>query len=268
MKITTATHIGNRPYQEDRYINDTLYNGGVLLGVFDGHSGAQAVEIVAVNVAGLFEDYLRNKQEPETALRDTFEALDDLTAGVESGTTASLVYIPPDHNRAYVAVLGDSPVLILDNNFKFVLSPEHNIRTNPAERAKAELRGAWCDGNYLFDLNTPVVGKSYHGLQMSRALGDFHLDRVLSRNPEIYSVELGEHSFVLVASDGLLDPGHKETVDEIKRLKYMISYNANAEQLVNFRVSRGSMDNVTAVLLRIDALDAQEAVAREYRMAA
>jgi hypothetical protein len=86
---------------------------------------------------------------------------------------------------------------------------------------------------------------------MSRAFGDRDLGKILSRIPEVYTVELGD--WVLVGSDGLLSPGHDESgvqmlLDIVKMIE---EQDVNAEELVDYAanvVKTG--DNVTAILWR------------------
>jgi len=248
MKITEAQAQGQRPYQEDRKVVYTDSMGGKMLAVFDGHGSHTTAGTVATALPELHEKVSTVFHYPE-ALKFLFKELVSLTEDFESGTTASIVYIPNDHSKAYVAILGDSPVLILDKDLNLNVSPEHNVRTNYAELQAAQDRGAVFDGHYI------RRGFSGLGLQMSRALGDAFLDGILNREPEVYTVELGPKSFVLLASDGLLDPSHKDTQEELKKLKYLIGYDASAKTLVNNRIERGAFDNVTAILVRMDAIE-------------
>jgi serine/threonine protein phosphatase PrpC len=140
--------------------------------------------------------------------------------------------------------MGDSPILIKDKDGKINISPDHNIRTNDAERRAAEDRGGFCDGGYLF------ASFDGMGLQMARALGDSHLNKVLSRLPDVYAVEINENSFVLVGTDGLFDPGHWNFKVEADAVVKLIDEGADAAALVTRAVNIPTGDNVTAILAR------------------
>lgn len=73
----------------------------------------------------------------------------------------------------------------------------------------------------------------------------------LSRQPDVYSVDLGPHSFVIVASDGVLDPFHKDTPSQEKRLAEMVAKGADAKALVEDALVRKTGDNATALVYRI-----------------
>ncbi len=56
--------------------------------------------------------------------------LGEMTKDMQSGSTLSIVIVPDNEQRAYAAVIGDSPVIILDANEGLNLSPDHNARSN------------------------------------------------------------------------------------------------------------------------------------------
>ena len=244
---SAATAKGLRDYQEDRYINITLNtksSKGQLMAVMDGHGGASAAEKVAESVEGLFIGTIGKSESIEVALRKTVADLVLITDNEKSGTTLSLVYVPDGENGAYVAVLGDSPVIITDRNGVVNISPDHNVRSNSAELDAARGRGAIYEHGYIFD----PQGQS--GLQMSRALGDRNLARVLSRVPDIYFVELGSESIIIVASDGVYDPGHGDTSNQIHDVLDLVRNGADAEAVVNDALLRMTADNATAIVWR------------------
>lgn len=241
--VTSHTDVGARNYQEDRFVVQE-FDEGYLLAVMDGHGGDQVVEFIANNLVGVFGETTINSSY-SGRLQEIFSKLNLDTRSMHSGSTLSLVFLPNNEERAYVAVLGDSPVIIRTGEGEIFVSPEHNARSNLEERAAAEARGAVFDRGYLYTSDMRA------GLQMSRALGNSELDSFLSREPEICIVELGEKSFVLVGSDGLFDPGHKDTSVQIERLIAMIENDgADAKTLVEDALARDTRDNVTAIVFQ------------------
>ena len=254
--VNVATDQGDRSYQEDRYVvyrYDTSEEKGWLLAIMDGHSGsAEVAELCEKNLQTYFNNlaalvFEHTDAVLENILKNTISALHEATKDMYSGSTVSLVYISETKAKAFVAILGDSPVMIKNKNGSLVMSMEHNARTNLAEREAAVQRGAVYDGGYIWDDPQSDMGT---GLQLTRGLGDKKLARYISREPEIYSVDLDPESFVAVMSDGVVDPGHKDQKDISNRLFLLITNGATAVDLVNDSLKRKTGDNVTAIVWR------------------
>ena len=243
--ITFATEQGPRTYQEDFAVHfriKTPHMRGWLLAVMDGHKGKSVAELCANEIKGLFQPSDPNTI--EIALRDVVAALNTKTAHLNEGSTLSIACILENHNKAVIAVLGDSPILVLDKHGELHMSPEHNVRSNSNERKAATKRGATYDGGYIYFFDGDH-GPQY-GLQLSRVLGDAPLAKILSREPKIYTIV--DPKWVLVASDGLLDPSHKDTKVLIHELKTRAKQYATADELLRWASERGLRDNATALV--------------------
>jgi serine/threonine protein phosphatase PrpC len=121
------------------------------------------------------------------------------------------------------------------------VSEEHNVRTNLREREAAIARGGEYGEGYLFKPGS--VG----GLQMSRALGDNYLEGVLSREPATDVFRIGAKSIVIVASDGVFDPNHKESPEVVAcELVGLAQKGHTAPELLATR--KGFRDNATLLL--------------------
>ena len=213
------------------------------MAVMDGHSGSKAAERVASDLEGFFLKGLRRqKGRVEEALRKTVGMLAVTIGSEESGTTLSVVFVPDDENQAYVAILGDSLVMIQGQGRRIYLSPIHNVRCNPPELKAAFKKGARYYGGYIFD----PTDRS-RGIQMSRSLGDCHLARILNRQPETYIVDLEKDSFILLGTDGLFNP-----LDlQVQKFVHAINNGSDAKDLVKDAIQSKAEDNVTAVLWRM-----------------
>ncbi len=250
---TFHSSIGLRSYQEGRSVY-IISPFGYLLAIFDGHGGKEVAEIAAKNLLIIFNQEsapLREKGQVDydTLLQNVTAKLNLLTKDEYSGSTMSLVFIPTDSedHTAYIAVLGDSPVVISDYDGKTFLGPDHNVRSNLTERTAATKRGGVFSGGYICD---PRTGE---GLQMSRALGDSSLGEMIDHKPELKKVRLGRESIVLVASDGLFDPNHtSDPMTEATRFIEMIRNGSEAKDLVDDALSRKTGDNVTAIVFRFN----------------
>jgi serine/threonine protein phosphatase PrpC len=177
------------------------------------------------------------------ALTTTVEALNVITKYNRSGSTLSLVYVSEDRRRAFVAVLGDSPVIIKGRNDRICTSPTHNIRANPKELKAAFKKGAVYYRGYIFDPSDRT-----EGLQMSRSLGDRQLNKVLNRQPEVYSVALGKRSFVMVATDGVYSLWPENELD--RQIVNALERNSHLMDITNKIHWDSITDNMTLILWR------------------
>jgi serine/threonine protein phosphatase PrpC len=228
---------------------------GFLAAVFDGHGGAQVSHLASERFPVLFVDAIGDEgATPRSAFEKSIQQLNIETQHIGPGSTLSAVFIPFKGDTATCAVLGDSPIIIKDAEGKTNISPEHNVRTNPAEAEAAKKRGGFVDGGYLY--------ATYHGdgLQMARALGDSHLAKVLSRIPDIYEVKLGKDSFVVVATDGAFDPGHYEFAKAAEAVVALVEGGGDAAAIVDRAVAIPTGDNVSCIVVRFNAEESEDRV--------
>ena len=254
LNITTARAQGNRYYQEDRYVvYKEIDTGGTLVCVMDGHGGEQSAEACYQSIHLHVWNGIKSLKTKDTAerLRALVSILHEQTKDNQSGTTFSCVYLPKKSSKIWIAVLGDSPVIVSVVGDGYHVSPEHNVRSNEEEAKAAVARGGFIEGGYLFTDN-PNYDLTGPGLQMSRALGDAPLDRVLSREPTIYSLPFKRGDWALVCTDGLLSPSHnkKAQKDRLEHIVKLIKEGKNADNLTDDAIKAKTGDNVTAILIR------------------
>jgi serine/threonine protein phosphatase PrpC len=235
--ITYASATGNRPYNEDRVLWHETPEG-TLLGVFDGHNGDEVSALLASTFGNFWSAI--DGERYSTAMYRVFEMAESLTHHYRQGSTASVVFIPKNATHAIVAVLGDSPVLIDQADHELFIGPDHNVRSNLEERIAAENRGGIYSGGYIWN----SMGDLGAGLQMTRALGDSEMNRILNRVPELFTVPLGD--WLLVGSDGLFDPKH--TSHPERKIAERIRNGAAVKDLIDDALAVPTNDNATAVL--------------------
>lgn len=204
----------------------------------DGHGGSEVAEFCLHNLEKIFQD---TRGEIADLLNEVIKNLAEKTAHYKSGSTISIVSVT--NHWAHVAFLGDSPVIIRTAGGKIDISPEHNVRSNDAERLAAEKRGGVYINGYIYD------SSNEYGLQMSRALGDCRMGSVISREPEIYRRPVDQNSWILVASDGLIDPGH-QGMENVEQIADMLNNGKDAGDLIEWASRGGLHDNATAIVWR------------------
>ncbi len=204
----------------------------------DGHGGAAVAEFCQRSLEDLFTLCALNQT--EQALKNLFVELNTKTVNMREGSTISVVCVLESHDEVSVGVLGDSVVTVLDAKDNFHISPEHNVRSNLKERTAAKRRGGTYEDGYIFSADLS------HGLQLSRALGDTDLGTILSRKPDIYTVK--HPQWILLATDGLIDPGHDASSGPLKEVAEFAKKRATAEELMEWAEKRGLLDNATAIV--------------------
>lgn len=243
--ITASSAVGGRDYQEDRFLIEYCAEG-TLLAVMDGHIGAGTAQFVADNFRRYFMGGWKRHRDSGKALRHALRHLEMRTRGMEAGTTLSATFIFDDRPEVLVAVVGDSPVLILADHGLFI-GPDHNVRTNLEERKRCIERGGEYSSNGYILSN---ITRDW-GLQMSRSFGDRAMGGVIERVPEFYSVQRAEAGYVALMTDGVVDPGHSGSggITEVTRI---LNEGACAMDLVRRVTSAvdGADDNATAIVWR------------------
>lgn len=245
---SVATEKGLRPYQEDRFFIQK-FPTGTLAAIMDGHGGASCADKVRILLPLYWQalDTEELKNDPELRLLRLFDSLAVNTDDIPSGTTLSVVFIPNDEKKVHVAILGDSSVYI-NSGGNLHKSPEHNVRVNKTEREAAIAKGGYYDMGYIF------APTGQDGLQMSRTLGDKWLKKILNRVPEIYTVNLVPECYIILATDGLVDPSHLSVTsahDDLASMINLVDTGHGAQELVDLAIERETGDNVTAIVIRV-----------------
>ncbi|KAJ3294374.1 hypothetical protein HK104_003620 [Borealophlyctis nickersoniae] len=216
-----AQSVGSRKYQEDEWsVHDNLQSGVSVYTVFDGHGSGEYSHHAAQVLPKLLIEHDEFKQgRYDKALKDTFleedkkmaKELDEKKGIKRGGTTATVAVVAGD--QLYVANVGDSRAVIAEKQgtspdgvalYNAVrLSKDHKV-TDDSEAKRLDDAGA--------KVRSDRVITAGHGINMSRALGDFDFKQVrndapgdwISPVPHISAIKLTpNHEFLVLASDGL-----------------------------------------------------------------
>jgi serine/threonine protein phosphatase PrpC len=228
-----------KPENQDRVVVDELTPGITLAAVFDGHGRTnEMVEYCARNIPmhllGVTEE------NAVTYLYHAFFAIESYSATYTSGSTASVTLLF-DSGRVFVAVLGDSPVVVKTNG-KIWTAPEHNVFSNETERKLAIKRGGIYKDGYIFNRE----GAQH---QVSRSFGDSYMAGIISKKPEIFSHRVEPGEWVAVMSDGVLDSTFASYQVDKEILVKRIELGANAKDLTNI-IYATKHDDASAIVCR------------------
>lgn len=251
---------GKRPYMEDAYLvlRDFLHKGCHLFGVFDGHGGSRASTYARDYMPTLLKTKLEGEQWPGAkevaeAMSLSFAEIDrkflDLARQehLKDGTTALIALLR--NNTLHMGWAGDSRG-ILSRQGRYIRVSEDHKPDRPDERRAVEERG----GHVIFRGTYRVAGPT--ALAVSRAIGDILMKeprKLVIADPEINTINLlPQDEFLVMASDGLFDVmGDQNVIDTVaKHLLEHKSCEGAAERLTDMAMEKGSMDNVTVLVVQ------------------
>ena len=227
-----------------------------LFGVFDGHSGTACAEFVARRVPEILGGSGLGAGDGRAATRALRTAL--LQADAEfrdaggpeqahSGSTALVALA--EEGRLLVASVGDSRAVLSRKGAAAELTVDHKPDA-PGELTRIESAGGHVVDGYL-DGNISV----------SRALGNWHMaiktdaGGPLTAEPDLVDRPLGpEDEFVLLACDGLFEVFTSQSAVDFARRQLRVHNDPTkcAEAVVQEALKRGTMDNVTLILVAFD----------------
>ena len=235
---------GLRKTMEDVSIfNCNLTSKYGIFGVFDGHSGSNAVNYISENIEQELKTNLKqmnsdnNNNDAKEAIIKTFEKLDQhlTTVNEQSGTCGVVALVERDSNTNHptsvlIANLGDSRAVLGEQSAFQNLSIDH-APSNPTERERIIKAGGTVE-NVAYTLpngSSSATDRINGKLAVSRSFGDstYKQNLSLSPNEQLVSAvpELRHHiinaendQFLLLACDGVWDVmSSKHAVDFVRK---------------------------------------------------
>jgi PPM family protein phosphatase len=246
LAVAARTDIGRmRAGNEDNFHADANEHRGLFI-VADGMGGhaagevasEMAVQIIARELAGVADlrsDHVREvvTRALKMANRAIFERTLQEVDKQGMGTTASVLLL--GQNRYFIGQVGDSRVYLLRDGVLRQLTKDHSYVQEQV------------DAGYL----TPEQAR-YHPYSnvITRCVGAS--DNV---EPDTFGGEVKTGDVYLVASDGLTG-----MVDDRRLQQILLNRTSPArmvDMLINEANGRGGLDNITAIVIRVPAIDGQ-----------
>lgn len=166
----------------------------------------------------------------------------------QDGSTGITVILR--NGKLAVGNVGDCRAVLLSGGKAVQLSKDQKP-TLPEEQKRLAALGAtviYCMG----------IARVNGVLAVSRAFGNRSLRSVIRPDAEIHMRDLTkEDDFLVIGSDGLFDVLRNKDVCDICYASAIQGSQALAEELVNTALARGSMDNVTCIVVRITGYSAR-----------
>lgn len=264
LQIGTCSQQGRRPYQEDEFcvrlflppssnvdhVSDPRdFLKTHFIGLFDGHAGGRCSK----EISATFPDFLADDPEYLSnlprALHRTFNTAnahfmkiaDKLK--IHDGSTGICAVIR--NNKLIVANVGDCRALLITSGFPVQMSIDQKP-TNPEELKRIASFGGTveiCNG----------VARVNRVLAVARAFGNRTLRSVIRPDAELMQRELtSDDEYLVMASDGLWDVlSNKEVFDICRYHRNECNSQVIAEDLVSTALRKGSMDNVTCLVVKL-----------------
>lgn len=239
---------GRRPTMEDAHAV-LIMPQYAIFGLFDGHGGKDVSEFLSNNLINSIvadSEFLKSNSK---ALYNSYIKIDSLldnSIAQRQGATAVTALV--NHNKLYVANVGDSRAVICCNGVAVPLSIDHK-----PDRADEKKRIEDLGGKIIFHGVWRVQGN----LAISRAIGDHRLSPYVIAEPEVQEHLLtNQDEFLILACDGVWDVLTNQQAVNIVRQSLLKDRNFDkaAKTLVDAAYNAGSTDNISVVVIDIQKL--------------
>lgn len=206
--------IGSRESQEDGYFKYE-YKNYRIIGIIDGHGGNKAMNDIKENYTKYLATFLNLRKTTllasnfDTLIKNFYIFLDKiyLAKKMESGCCISVVFHNKDNNKISIVQLGDTKVLIFDQNKNLIYQTiEHRLDNEDELNRIIKLEGSKNIRNVFGIIR-------YKSLMISRVLGDYNYKNLslprskdpLSCIPDIVSLDIIDRLYCVLISDGIYD---------------------------------------------------------------
>ncbi|KAG9453512.1 hypothetical protein H6P81_006416 [Aristolochia fimbriata] len=251
---------GRRTTMEDRHcaVVDIHRDAKqAFFGVFDGHGGTKAAEFAASNIdKNVMKEVMeRGDNKVEEAVKSGYLKTDSefLKEEVHGGTCCVTALIR--NGDLIVSNLGDCRAVMSRSGTAEALTVDHRP-SRQDERNRIQNLGGYVD-------NCRGVWRIQGSLAVSRGIGDSHLKQWVIAEPDTEVLRISpDCEFLILASDGLWDKvGNQEAVNMARPL--CIGSNEPAtlsacRNLVDLSVKRGSTDDISVMIIRLEHFSAEE----------
>lgn len=256
-EIGTASLVGRRNENEDRFKIQTLSSEILCFSIYDGHTSSVAVEYVSENMYRHIKFWLTRTSNLNEVLQQSFIDINNSlsrflnfysidTDNFNSGTTATVCLLR--HGiELVVGHVGDTRAILCREGNAVRLTLDHSP-DEKEEKKRINDKGGVIVNN---SLGVPQVNGR---LAMSRSIGDMDLKHFgVIAEPYIHStmIEHGKDAFLILTSDGLsFVLNDQEMVDIVCSCP---NPKEASRRITDQALQFGSEDNVTSVVVPLGA---------------
>lgn len=257
-KIGSASLIGRRKINEDRFSVEELNPNLLYFGIFDGHGGPMAADFVNNHMVDHLRFWLTKSSNLFEVLRNSFIDINNVLTRhishyalnnseiINTGTTATVCLLRNGIELA-VAHVGDARAILCREGKAERLTKDHH-----PDDSKEKARIKSCNG--FVSENSLGVPQVNGRLAMTRSIGDIELKQYgVTAEPELRSIEVrhGQDAFIVLLTDGL------SFVLDDQEIMDIVGSCSGPQEAASFITDQalqfGSEDNSTGVVIPFGA---------------
>lgn len=219
-----------------------------FFGVFDGHAGGKCSKAISSTIPQqLIRDEAFNTKLPlaiKRAIQKTNEQFLEIAGRMRLNDGSTGVCVLLRGKTLICANVGDSRAILVSNRRCVPLSEDHKP-TLPSEQKRIASFG----GTITYNTGIARVAGV---LAVSRAFGNNGIRNLIRADADVIQRDLtADDHFVVIASDGLWDVFRNNEVCDVCYSMERQGVQRTADHLVQMSLSRGSMDNVTCLVIQL-----------------
>jgi serine/threonine protein phosphatase PrpC len=222
--------------------------------VFDGHAGGKCSKAICSTIPYQFcRDEAFATKLPvalKRAIQKTNEQFLEVAGRMRLNDGSTAVQIAIRGTTMTIANVGDSRAVLISGKKSITLTEDHKPSAPSEHRRIASFGGT-------VTYNTGIA-RVAGVLAVSRAFGNYTIRNLIRADPDVTQREITDQDHYLVlASDGLWDVFRAAEVADICYTYERHGVQRIADYLVQMSLTRGSMDNVTAVVVSLSRYHAR-----------
>lgn len=232
-----------------------LHSFGIMAGIFDGFGSDECSNLLAKQLLQELNKKITKIQKLEEItnqeLINIYKRINKLMiASNKTGGSTSLVSIAIP-NKIFIWNIGDSFALLISKNGAIILNNFHNAK-NPCEKELIINKGG-----VVFEIGG--IARVGGELAVTRAIGNFRLNKIVSSNPEFHSHDVNENDLYLVlGSDGISNFLNENEIFEFFSSNQDLTELELSEGITKLAYQAGSNDNITAIVINLQKLSSSK----------
>jgi protein phosphatase 1L len=253
-EVGICSHQGRRPYQEDEYSLRPFLRGANsspeshFFAIFDGHAGGKCSKYLSTNLNEIFQNDPSFDTNISMALRRSYFAANEQflkhadRLKLHDGSTGISTVLR--EGKLHIANVGDCRAVIVRRESSIQITNDHKPTDADEQKRISSFGGTVVNCMGVYRVNGILA--------VSRAFGNRTIKQVIRPEPDIFSRDLSTgDDFLVMGSDGLWDVIQNDDLNDVCYTYAVQGCKRIAEELVHSALMRGSMDNITCLVINL-----------------